>query len=49
MDLHLYRLTTSKYLLLLQKRFATREVTVKDMASGAEQSLPLDAFLNTLN
>jgi len=35
--------------LLLQKRFATREVTVKDMASGAEQSLPLDAFLNTLN
>jgi len=35
--------------LLLQKRFAAREVTVKDMASGAERSLPLEEFLNSLN
>lgn len=35
--------------LLLQKRYATHEVTVKDMETGAERSLPLDEFLNTLN
>jgi histidyl-tRNA synthetase len=35
--------------LMLKERFAAREVTVKDMASGAERSLPLDEFLNTLN
>jgi histidyl-tRNA synthetase len=35
--------------LLLEKQYATHEVTVKDMETGAERSLPLDEFLNTLN
>lgn len=35
--------------LVLQKQFATREVTIKDMASGTERTLLLDEFLNTLN
>jgi histidyl-tRNA synthetase len=35
--------------LLLQKGYATHEVTVKDMETGAERSLPLDEFLDTLS
>jgi histidyl-tRNA synthetase len=35
--------------LLKRDKFPSREVTVKDMDSGSEQSLPLDEFLGTLN
>jgi histidyl-tRNA synthetase len=35
--------------LLKRERFSSREVTVKDLDSGNEQSLPLDEFLGTLN
>ena len=35
--------------LLKRERFEMREVTVKDLDTGAEQSMPLDDFLSTLN
>jgi histidyl-tRNA synthetase len=35
--------------LLKRDKFTSREVTVKDMDSGSERSLPLDEFLGTLN
>jgi histidyl-tRNA synthetase len=35
--------------LLKRERFSSREVTVKDLDSGNERSLPLDEFLGTLN
>jgi len=34
--------------LLLRDRYATREITVKNMEAGTERSLPLEEFLNTL-
>jgi histidyl-tRNA synthetase len=35
--------------LLLQKRYGEREVTVKDMETGAERALPVEEFLKTLD
>jgi histidyl-tRNA synthetase len=35
--------------LLLQKSYGAREVTVKDMETGAERALPVDEFLKTLD
>src|SRR5512141_1021930 len=35
--------------ILKRERFASREVTVKDLDSGNERSMPLDEFLSTLN
>jgi histidyl-tRNA synthetase len=35
--------------ILKRERFASREVTVKDLDSGNERSMPLDEFLKSLN
>jgi histidyl-tRNA synthetase len=38
-----------RVVILKSNRYALREVTVRDLLSGAEQALPLDELLSTLN